>query len=353
LIWKPLKILGLTLALVLTAADARANPPEEFLAAVARPVWARFVLNQTTEGTEALARLAREGLVLESSENALIRHNLEERMARIGERLRAKRPPESTAPLTQEERILLKAFAAEELRINPRWSALERTEIDFFAPPPEKNFRAQAEEFLAESSPVAAGEKAAAEKPVEGIARMRKYLKEAKACRGNRAPPTTRQNNRWYALRQLGIDEAATAVGKVIAAGSSPVQWKDLPADLAHEALASLGSSAFSMSDGRLQMRWIKVGLFGTAVSGGSAVIYSFSPIKETHAKPESEITLDRLKFDVAWSWADALPQIKLYDLLDGMDCMGESKALVMGLHVGAGLLTNVAYFGLRNVFIK
>jgi hypothetical protein len=122
---------------------------------------------------------------------------------------------------------------------------------------------------------------------------------------------------------------------------------------LVYEAIGSVGTSRLSMTRGKFMLNWVKLAGFGVGHAGGDAVFYSLVPMKESHGESESEATIDRLKYNILWSTLDAPLQIGLYNLIAGMECLGQGRGWVVGVQVGTGLASNVAYFGARNLFMS
>ncbi len=182
------------------------------------------------------------------------------------------------------------------------------------------------------------------------------FWKDLRSCKKQMSHEDIKKQNFRYLLSQLGIDEAMTFTGAVIAAGSKPVEWENLPMDLAFEAMASVGGSKL-IANTTFTMGWIRLAGFGLGQSSVDATIYYLMPQKELNGKGETEATVDRFIFNNAWSTGYAPIHIGMYHLLTSLECVLANKkgggAIVLGLQTANELGTNVAYFGVRNYFLQ
>ncbi|MGK5085235.1 DUF4795 domain-containing protein [Bdellovibrionota bacterium FG-1] len=331
----------------------------------------RFVFTETIEGRMIMDRVVGPSASFEQMRAKLdvpefqpLRNDLENRLQKLQERMIEQTENRGSQELTSQQKIYLRSMVSEEFRINPRWNGdWDANSVPFFEASPENGVKAKKATWgkTHATDPASMDAMDALEKPPVGFKsaprKLSRWLDGMSECRRAMPPPQVRLQNIRYLLLQLGIDEAMTVGGAVIAAGSSEVDWNSMPFDLAFEAMNSLAGSKVVGLQGKFILRWIRLGGVGAAFSGGDATIYYLSQPAGPHPLPTKEDgALDRFKYNLGWSAGYAPFHIALYDLLMGLECLypsGTGAMAVLGLQLGSGLASNVAYFGIRNYLYR
>ena len=182
--------------------------------------------------------------------------------------------------------------------------------------------------------------------------RARSFVREMRECR-RQQPPTDRNSQRIrYQLSQLGIDQAMTVTGAIVASGIEHVEWRNLPSDLVMESIFSLaGSCVITAASDRVIVRWMRVQGFGFAANTADAMIYWISPVKDTHGESEEEATWRRFRYNVSFNVSWTPISVNLYELFSGLECMypsGRFATALGGVRLAQSLGVNVVYFRLR-----
>jgi hypothetical protein len=370
------------LALLTALPSARAGIPA--LEWLETPV-ARYLFQETDEGAALFSRLAGTdgaasaadfdaGLAaararLEKPALAGFRDELGARLARIQEALGTPEDAENSSPaeLSGEQKLFLREFAARELRLAPDWlteGPLAPGRIEFVpeAPSSGAGGPAEARAAFAEGAPRdPAAPDASSEAPAtpaerQGVAaRVGKLLKDMRSCVESRPAAEAQAAGLRYTLTQLGIDEAMTVTGSVMASGITHMDWKSLPADMVFEAMSSTVGSRIMLRPGPMMVRWFRMEGFGLGQAGADAVLYYVTPLKDTHGVDVTDATVHRLEYNVGWNIAWSPIQVGMYELVTGLDCLyagTKVTTFTTGLRFVAGLGSNFIYFRIRRHFI-
>lgn len=305
----------------------------------------RYLLAETAEG-RLLSRYLR------AVETAEFRAEIEQRFRKI----------EALAEGIAGDRLLLEELASRELRINPELirAGGRPGEIEFVRPGSGSPYGAAKRKLFAEapadSFEFASRESASAprhadvEKSV--LDRVSDFFKEMRECVRATPPEVARKNQLRYMFTNLGISEAMTVGGYVVGAGSREVDWKNLPSDMIVAGFSSFVGSRMVMGQGTFLVRWLRMAGFGTGRSGVDAVIYYVTPFKDTHGRPVSEATLDRLEYNLSWNLGTSVIPVSMYALLSGLECIypgGRMVAASTAIRLAQSAATSVVYFTLRN----
>jgi hypothetical protein len=341
----------------------------------------RYLVMDAPEGRELLARVAGPRAMagrmsseemlrvaearLKMPEFAGERELIEERLSAIEQRYestpegRARAQDDETA-FSRDSKLWLNEQASLGLRVDPNWSlkAGSRGHVAFLEPAPFGGLRDEFEHAHPDPSsvelkrPVLPAERARSE------AELREFMEDfrsgkLKECIDSLAKDDRARMNFKFAMSNLLVDEAATLVGDVTAAGSiDNVDSRSLPADLFFEGMASLEDSWVVGRPTPVDVKWFRLQLLGTGQAGTDAVFYFLTTSKDSRGGTRDWRTAKRTIYNSAWNTAHAPVSILLYELVQGMRCMGYGKGYIIGTQVAAGLGLNYLYFKVRNATI-
>jgi hypothetical protein len=185
--------------------------------------------------------------------------------------------------------------------------------------------------------------------------RLFDFMDRVKTCKASMPAETAHQKGMRYLFRQLAIDEGLTVTGlgggalvSLISTGEAQVDWADLPSDLAFEAMDSWSATRYSAATGTVMVRWFKVAGFGMGSSALDATLYYLSPSKEERHGTAEQASLERLGYNLEWEIGMGAPQIALYELTTGLECLYPDSAAVVWFQGLSSAGVHGTYFGLR-----
>jgi hypothetical protein len=327
-------ILGLLIGWIASTGTALAGPLPG--SALESPI-GRFLLGETPAGLELMSRVLGRSAeasdlpaFLESLRSASPRaaSELEARIAGIRERSLAESPDAESDRFSAEERAVLREVAERELRVDPEWRGPGSPEGEIPFVGESTGLAANRKAFLTPEdeakllAPEEPGETAPADVQAKARRGFKDWYDDAQDCLQSRPAEASRAAEWRYLAQQWIISGSITTGSYLIQSGFSHIEWSSLGVDLLMSMLSQGVGNKWMSSRDSLQVRWLKVLVWGHVRADIDAEVYRISPWTDTHGVPLDQAVDTRREFNYAWnarmSWLSPL----MFTVLTGMECL-------------------------------